>query len=44
LLFKKESITSFDWEYSKVKEIDACETGEDVYNVIIVEEVIPDAL
>lgn len=38
---------AFDWEYSKVQEIDACETGEDVYNVIIrepVEEVIPDAL
>ena len=38
---------AFDWEYSKVQEIDACETGEDVYNVIIVEpveEVLPDAL
>jgi len=38
---------AFDWEYSKVQEIDACETGEDVYNVVIVEpveEVIPDAL
>ena len=39
---------AFDWEYSKVQEIDACETGEDVYNVIIVEpveeEVVPDAL
>ena len=38
---------AFDWEYSKVQEIDACETGEDVYNVIIVEpveEVIPNAL
>ena len=35
---------AFDWEYSKVQEIDACETGEDVYNVIIREEVIPDAL
>lgn len=30
---------AFDWEYSKVQEIDACETGEDVYNVIIVEPV-----
>ena len=38
---------AFDWEYTKVQEIDACETGEDVYNVVIiepVEEVIPDAL
>ena len=39
---------AFDWEYSKVQEIDACETGEDVYNVIIIEpveeEVVPDAL
>jgi len=38
---------AFDWEYSKVQEIDACETGEDVYNVVIVEpveEVLPDAL
>lgn len=39
---------AFDWEYSKVQEIDACETGEDVYNVVIVEpveeEVVPDAL
>ena len=35
---------AFDWEYSKVQEIDACETGEDVYNVIIREEVLPDAL
>ena len=37
---------AFDWEYTKVQEIDACETGEDVYNVVIVEpveEVIPNA-
>ena len=35
---------AFDWEYSKVQEIDACETGEDVYNVIIIEPVEePDA-
>ena len=34
---------SFDWEYTKVQEIDACETGEDVYNVVLIEEVIPDA-
>ena len=35
---------AFDWEYSKVQEIDACETGEDVYNVVIVEPVEePDA-
>ena len=30
---------AFDWEYTKVQEIDACETGEDVYNVVIVEPV-----
>ena len=35
---------AFDWEYTKVQEIDACETGEDVYNVVLIEEVIPDAL
>ena len=34
---------AFDWEYTKVQEIDACETGEDVYNVVLIEEVIPDA-
>ena len=35
---------AFDWEYTKVQEIDACETGEDVYNVVLIEEVIPNAL
>ena len=35
---------AFDWEYTKVQEIDACETGEDVYDVVLIEEVIPDAL
>ena len=34
---------AFDWEYTKVQEIDACETGEDVYDVVLIEEVIPDA-
>jgi hypothetical protein len=26
---------AFDWEYSKYQEIDACTTGEEVYNVIL---------
>lgn len=26
---------AFDWEYSKLQEIDACTTGEEVYNVIL---------
>lgn len=28
---------AFDWEYAKIQEIDACTTGEEVYNVIIEE-------
>jgi hypothetical protein len=28
---------AFDWEYTKLQEIDACTTGEEVYNVILVE-------
>lgn len=28
---------AFDWEYQKLQEIDACKTGEEVYNVILVE-------
>ena len=28
---------AFDWEYSKVQEIDACSTGEEVYSVVLVE-------
>jgi arsenate reductase-like glutaredoxin family protein len=38
---------AFDWEYSKLQEIDACITGEEVYNVILREPQImerPDAL
>ena len=26
---------AFDWEYQKVQEIDACSTGEEVYNIIL---------
>lgn len=26
---------AFDWEYSKLQEIDACVTGEEVYNVVL---------
>ena len=26
---------AFDWEYEKIQEIDACETGEEVYDVIL---------
>lgn len=26
---------AFDWEYAKLQEIDACTTGEEVYNVIL---------
>lgn len=38
---------AFDWEYAKLQEIDACTTGEEVYNVILREpqvEVDPNAL
>lgn len=28
---------AFDWEYTKLQEIDDCTTGEEVYNVILVE-------
>lgn len=38
---------AFDWEYTKLQEIDDCTTGEEVYNVILVEpqeEEIPNAL
>lgn len=28
---------SFDWEHFKIQEIDSCTTGEEVYNVILVE-------
>lgn len=28
---------AFDWEHSKIQEIDSCTTGEEVYNVILVE-------
>jgi hypothetical protein len=27
---------AFDWEYSKIQEIDACTTGEEVYSVVII--------
>lgn len=30
---------AFDWEYSKLQEIDACETIDDVYNVILQEQI-----
>lgn len=33
---------AFDWEYSKTQEIDACTTGEEVYNVIIEERRTPE--
>lgn len=26
---------AFDWEYQKIQEIDACTTGEEVYNVVL---------
>jgi hypothetical protein len=29
---------AFDWEYTKIQEIDACETIDDVYEVVIREE------
>lgn len=33
---------AFDWEYSKIQEIDACTTGEEVYSVVLRESnVIP---
>ncbi len=36
---------AFDWEYAKLQEIDACTTGEEVYNVILRESVeTPNAL
>lgn len=38
---------AFDWEYLKFKEIDACSTGEEVYNIILrepQEQETPDAL
>lgn len=39
---------AFDWELSKIQEIDACTTGEEVYNVILrepqEEQEYPDAL
>ena len=28
---------AFDWEYQKLQEIDACTTGEEVYNVVLIE-------
>ena len=31
---------AFDWEYAKLQEIDACETKEDVYNVILTEPAV----
>lgn len=39
---------AFDWEFSKIQEIDACVTGEEVYNVVLrepqEEPEYPDAL
>jgi hypothetical protein len=36
---------AFDWEYTKIQEIDACVTGEEVYDVILREPVeIPNDL
>lgn len=29
---------AFDWEHQKLQEIDACTTGEEVYNVILIEK------
>lgn len=34
--------TAFDWEFSKLQEIDACETIDEVYNVVVRE--LPDYL
>ena len=35
---------AFDWEFSKVQEIDACTTGEEVYDVVLREQETPDAI
>lgn len=35
---------SFDWELSKIQEIDACTTGEEVYNVILKEPQVEEDL
>lgn len=35
---------AFDWEYAKIQEIDACTTGEEVYNVVLREVENSDAL
>lgn len=32
---------AFDWEYSKIQEIDSCTTKEEVFNVVIVEPPTP---
>lgn len=35
---------AFNWEYLKLQEIDACQTAEDVYNVVLVEVPAPPEL
>lgn len=35
---------AFDWEYSKIQEIDACTTGEEVYSIVLIEPENQDAL
>jgi hypothetical protein len=32
---------AFDWEYSKIQEIDSCTTKEEVFNVVLVEPPVP---
>jgi len=32
---------AFDWEYSKIQEIDSCTTKEEVFNVVIIEPPAP---